>query len=141
MNKFKLVLWVIILAIIALVIFQNLGFFATEANLQINPLVAPVYETPGIPIAVICIAFFILGLFLAFIFGVPERFRNRKTIKKLTADNATQKDEIEKLKKEVAYQTSLSSGSAGEGTQLTATAGKSDGSADDSKRPADAPEK
>lgn len=141
MNKFKLVLWVIILAIIALVIFQNLGFFATEANLQINPWVAPVYETPGIPIAVICISFFILGLFLAFIFGVPERFRNRKTIKKLSADNATQKDEIEKLKKEVAYQTSLSSGSAGEGTQLTATAGKSDGSADDSKRPADAPEK
>ena len=141
MNKFKLVLWVIILAIIALVIFQNLGFFSTEANLQINPWVAPVYETPGIPIAVICLSFFILGLFLAFIFGVPERYRNRKAIKKLTAANATQTDEIDKLKKEVAYQKSLASGTTDEAAQLTATDGKSDGSADDSKRPADAPEK
>lgn len=141
MNKFKLVLWVIILAIIALVIFQNLGFFSSEANLQVNPWVAPVIETPGIPIAVICLTFFILGLFLAWIFGVPERFRNRKTIKKLTAANATQKDEIDKLKKELAYQKSLSSGATGEETQSKASDGKSDGSSGDPKGPADASDK
>lgn len=141
MNKFKLVLWVIILAIIALVIFQNQTFFFETQSLRINPGLSPEYQTPPIPIAAIFLVFFIFGLFLAYIFSVPERFRNRKAIKRLTAANATQKDEIEKMKKEVAYQKSLSSGDDGEGTPLTATDGKSDGSADDPNRPADAPEK
>lgn len=141
MNKFKLVLWVIILAIIALVIFQNQTFFFETQSLRINPGLAPEYQTPPIPIAAIFLVFFIFGMFLAYLFSVPERFRNRKAIKRLNAANATQKDEIDKLQKDVASLKGVTADADGQGSQLTAPDDKSDGLADDPNRPADAPEK
>ena len=141
MNKFKLVLWVIILAIIALVIFQNQAFFLGTESLRINPGLAPEYQTPPIPIAAIFLVFFIFGLFLAYIFSVPERFRNRKTIKRLNATNASQKDEIDNLKKEVAYLKSTAASGAGDGTPLTPADGVSDSAADGAKQTSDAPRK
>ncbi len=141
MNKFKLVLWVIILAIIALVIFQNQAFFLGTESLRINPGLAPEYQTPPIPIAAIFLVFFIFGLFLAYIFSVPERFRNRKTIKRLNATNASQKDEIDNLKKEVAYLKSTAVSGTGDGTPLTPADGASDSAADGAKQTSDAPRK
>ena len=138
MNKFKLVLWIIILGIIALVIFQNKVFFLdTHQSLLINPWVAPTYQTPEIPIAVIFLVFFVLGLILAFLFGAPQRFRNRKTIKQLTAANASQKDEIEKLKKEIDSLKGVRAAAVAEGAEPVAAEGDSGGQPDEAGRQLD----
>jgi uncharacterized integral membrane protein len=141
MNKFKLVLWIIILAVIALVIFQNEEFFLAAQTLHVNLWVAPVYQTPEIPIAVILLVFFALGLLLAFLFGAPQRFRNRKTIKRLTAANASQKDEIDKLNKEIDSLKGVYAAAAA-GEVSSPEAGKeSDARADGASQQADSVEK
>ena len=137
MNKFKLVLWLIILGIIALVIFQNQAFFLGSETLRVNPWVAPEYQTAPIPVAAICLIFFIFGLLLAYIFGVPEKFRNRKAIKRLNAVNASQTDEIDNLKKEINSLRAVTAPGTDEGQQLTAEDGSADGPVEDPNRPAD----
>lgn len=137
MNKFKLVLWIIILGIIALVIFQNEAFFLGSQSLQINLWVAPVYQTPEIPIAVIFLVFFVLGLILAFLFGAPQRFRNRKAIKRLTAANASQKDEVEKLNKEIDSLKGVRAAAVAEGAESAAAEADSGGQADEASRQLD----
>lgn len=102
MNKFKLALWIIILGIIALVIFQNQTFFFGSQSLRVNLWVASEVQTPPIPIAVVLLIFFAFGLLLAWLFGLPERFRNRKAIKRLNALSAGQKDEIDNLQKQIS---------------------------------------
>ena len=137
MNKFKLVLWIIILGIIALVIFQNQEFFFATQSLQIKPWVSPVYRTPEIPIAVIFLVFFVFGLVLAFIFGAPQRFKNRKTIKRLTAEKASQKDEIEKLKNEIDSLKGVRAAAVAEGAESAAVEGVSSDQADEASQQTD----
>jgi uncharacterized integral membrane protein len=141
MNKFKLVLWIIILAIIALVIFQNEEFFLGSQSLQLDLWVAPVYQSAEIPIAVIFLVFFALGLLLAFLFGAPQRFRNRKTVKRLTAANASQKDEIDKLNKEIDSLKGVYAAAAGAGASSPAAGSESGGQADEASRQSDSVEK
>ena len=141
MNKFKLVLWIIILGIIALVIFQNEAFFLQPQSLQINPWVAPVYQTPEIPIAVIFLVFFVIGLILAFLFGAPQRFRNRKAIKRLTAEKASQNDEIERLNKEIDNLKGVRAAAVAEGAESAAAEGGTGGQSDEASRQADKAEK
>ena len=102
MNKFKLVLWIVILAIIALVIFQNQDFFMNEQSLRINLWVVEEYQTPALPIAIPFLIFFVFGLLIEYLFTVPDRFRSGKTNKKLTATVTSQTSEITKLKEEIA---------------------------------------
>jgi uncharacterized integral membrane protein len=141
MNKFKLVLWIIILAVIALVIFQNKEFFLDSQSLQLNLWLAPVYQSPEIPIAVIFLVFFALGLLLDFLFSAPQRFRNRKAIKRLTAANASQKDEIEKLNKEIDSLKGVYAAAASGAATSPTVGSDSDGQADDANRPSDSVEK
>ncbi len=101
MSRFKLALWVIILAVIALVIFQNQAFFFGSQSLRVNLWLAPEYTTPPIPNAALFLIVFAFGLLLAYVFGLPERMRLRRSIKKLNADQKRQIKEIEELKAEL----------------------------------------
>jgi hypothetical protein len=86
MNKVKLILWLLVLGFMGLVIFQNEGYFLnTEQSLRINLGVFPEYHSPQLPVVSFHLAFFLYGLIVAYCFGLPERFRNRKAIKRLTA--------------------------------------------------------
>ena len=139
MNKFKVVLWVIILGIIALVIFQNQTFFLGSESLRINPWVVPEYQTPPIPIAIIVLIFFIFGLLLSYIFGVPERLRNRKAIKRLNVTTASQKDEIDKLQNELAALKTATIPAAVDADKSTPVDSKSGGSTENSNRQTEVP--
>ena len=104
MKKAKIAFWVILFGFIALILYQNRGFYLSQHSLGID-LVFFSYHTPEIPNAIVFLGFFFVGLLIAYFFSLVDRFSSRKTIKTLTANlDASekmldaQKMEIEALK-------------------------------------------
>lgn len=93
MNKAKLIIWLLVLGFMGLFIFQNEGHFLnTQQSLRLNLGVLPEYHTPQLPMVFFYLIFFLYGLLVAYCFGLPERFRSRKVIKRLTnADTQREK--------------------------------------------------
>ena len=101
MKKATLIIWVIILGIIALVIFQNQTFFMTHHALRLNLGVINGDLPPDLPIAVVFIFFFFSGLAIAYLFSFSTRFKARRTIKKLNAAITSHKNEVAELQREL----------------------------------------
>ena len=85
MNKAKLIIWLLVLFFMGLVIYQNEGHFLNaQESLRLNLGVVPEYHSPKLPMVFFYLVFFLYGLIVAYFFGLPERFRNRKAIKRQT---------------------------------------------------------
>ena len=84
MKKLKVVFWVVIIGLLVIIFFQNQEFFLTQYSFQINLLFLK-YQSPKVPSAVLFLAFFLVGLLIAYVFSLAERFRLKKTIKNLNA--------------------------------------------------------
>jgi len=97
MRKVKFAFWLLLLAFIGLVIYQNKAFFLAKKSFFID-LFFKSYHTPALPIAVLMLACFVVGLLIAYFFSLYGRFRANKTIKNLNATIAAQTDEIANLK-------------------------------------------
>jgi hypothetical protein len=92
MKKAKLVIWLLVLVFMGLVIYQNEGHFLNaQESLRLNLWVVPEYHSPKLPMVFFYLVFFLYGLIVAYFFGLPERFRSRKAIKRLTIA-ATQRE-------------------------------------------------
>lgn len=103
MRKAKLVLWLLILSAIGLVVFQNEGYFMeTQQVLRLNLKAIPEYRSPHLPLVAFHLLFFVFGLIVAYLFGAIDRWRRRKTITRLTAENSSQRQEMETLRSELA---------------------------------------
>ena len=103
MRKMKLVLWLLILCAMVLVVYQNEGYFMeTQQVLRLNLKAIPEYRSPNLPLVAFHLLFFVFGLIVAYLFGALDRWRRRKTIKRLTAENSAQRQEMENLRSEVA---------------------------------------
>jgi len=99
MNKFKTVLWILIFGMLMLIIFQNQEFFMERKSFGINLLIVK-YKSPELPSAIIFLLFFLAGLVISYLFSLAERFRLKKTIKKLNATIDSQAKAIPPVKKE-----------------------------------------
>jgi hypothetical protein len=85
MNKAKLIIWLLVLGFMGLVVYQNEGHFLNvQESLRLNLGVFPEYHSPQLPMVFFYLVFFLYGLLVAYCFGLPERFRNRKAIKRQT---------------------------------------------------------
>jgi len=103
MKKVKLIIWLLVLGFMALVIYQNEGYFlSAEQSLRLNLGVVPEYHSPQLPIVVYYLIFFCYGLLVTYFFGLPDRFRNRKAIKRLTAADAQREKAMTELNTELA---------------------------------------
>lgn len=98
MKKFKIFLWLLLIAVLAVVVWQNQAFFMMRQSFHINPWLAGPYVTPELPILVICAGLFLLGFLIAYIYGLYGYFKQGKTIKHLNATVAAQTEEIQKLR-------------------------------------------
>jgi len=106
MKKFKLVLWLIILALLALFFFQNKGFFMARHELAFKlPFLTP-YTLPEMPNAILFLAFLLFGLLIAYFFSLLERFKLNKTIKNLNATVDSNLEMISALKGQLEAKTS-----------------------------------
>jgi uncharacterized integral membrane protein len=97
MKKVKITLWVLLIAFILLLIYQNQEFFFPKLSLGIN-LYFFDYQTPEIPAILFHLCFFMLGLVIAFLFGLAERIRSKKTIKNLNATIESRVQPVSDLK-------------------------------------------
>jgi hypothetical protein len=103
MKKARLIIWLLVLGFMGLVIFQNEGYFLNaEQSLRLNLGVFPEYHSPTLPIVFFYLVFFIYGLIVAYCFGLPERFRNRKAIKRLTTADTRREKAMAELNTELA---------------------------------------
>jgi len=100
MKKATLIIWAIIFGVIALLIFQNQSFFLTNQSLRVNLGIMEEYHTPELPIAILVLLFFLIGIAIAFLFNLSARFKSRRMIKKLNANNASLKSDNEGLRRE-----------------------------------------
>ena len=101
MKKVKAILWLLIIAALGLVVYQNREFFLAKQGLSLN-IFGTVYASPELPVALIFIGFFFLGWFIAYLFGLGEHFANNKTIKKLQQTIYSQQNAIDAVKKDIA---------------------------------------
>jgi len=101
MKKAKVLLWLIIIGFIALIIYQNKDFFMTRHSFGIDLLVFN-YQSPEVYSAVLFLLFFILGLLIAYFFGLFERFKASKTIKALAATNSSLEKTLASFKNDLA---------------------------------------
>ena len=101
MKKAKVLLWLIIIGFIGLVIYQNKEFFMTRHSFGIDLMVFS-YRSPEVYRAILFLLFFILGLLIAYFFGLFERFKANKTIKALTATNSSLEQMLASLKNDLA---------------------------------------
>jgi len=101
MKKFKIVLWIIIVAFIALVFFQNKAFFTTKQSIFLNLYVTDPYQSPDIFIAVWFLAVLVAGLLIAYFFALVDKFRAVKLIKGSKAKTDAQEQLIAQLKQKL----------------------------------------
>lgn len=99
MNKTKMIFWLIILGIIAILFFQNQNFFLTPQNLRIN-LLFKTFQTPELPSFLFFLAFFLLGFLIVYFSGLYTKYKQNQTIKGLNSKINSQQEAILKLEAE-----------------------------------------
>ena len=85
MRKVKLVFWLILLALLGLVFWQNQAFFLEKKGVEIDYFVGN-YHLPALQIALYFLIFFLVGLLISYFSSLSERFVARKTIRKLNGE-------------------------------------------------------
>jgi len=101
MKKVKIGFWLILIAFLFLVGYQNKAFFLQKHSFDLNVWVTAPYETPEIYNALLFGVCFVAGLVIAYLSGLFERFKANKTIKQLTHTMSDQKIQVEQLRTEI----------------------------------------
>ena len=101
MKKVKLVVWMLIVALVAVVIYQNKGFFwDTKQSLAVNLAFAK-YQVPEVQLLIIFGAFFAAGLLLGIYFLVVRGLKKKKKVKTLKTQVKEQTEKADALEKEL----------------------------------------
>jgi Zn-dependent protease with chaperone function len=99
MKKAKMAFWLILIAFLALLTYQNWDFFMSQHGLRINLLVVD-YNTPELQNAILFLIFFFAGLLISYFFSLFERFKTQRSIKSLTSSLEMCQKLLDELKKE-----------------------------------------
>jgi len=91
--------WLILIAFLALLTYQNWDFFMSQHGLRINLLVVD-YNTPELQNAILFLIFFFAGLLISYFFSLFERFKTQRSIKSLTSSLEMCQKLLDELKKE-----------------------------------------
>ena len=101
MKKVKIGFWILVIAFLLLLGFQNKAFFIQKNAFALNLYITDAYMTKEIYNGVTFAVCFLAGLVLAYLSGLLERFRSNKIIKQLNADMERQRQELEALQTEL----------------------------------------
>lgn len=101
MKKVKLVVWMLIVAFVAVVIYQNKGFFwDTKQSLAVD-LAFTQYQVPEVKLLIIFGAFFAAGLLLGIYFLMVRGLKKKKKVKTLKAQVKEQTEKAAVLEEEL----------------------------------------
>ncbi|MCF8093757.1 MAG: LapA family protein [Desulfobacteraceae bacterium] len=101
MKKLKYLLWLIVIMLVALAVYQNREFFIEGKSLGID-LGFESFKTPELPAGVYYLAVFLIGLLISYFSTLPRKFRSRKTIRQLNEKIAADEKKISRLEAEIA---------------------------------------
>ena len=101
MKKVKIGFWLIIIAFLLLLGYQNKVFFLQRHSFDLNLWVTAPYQSPEIYNAVLFAVCFLAGLMIAYLSGLFERFKSNKTIKQLNKTLADMRNETTQLRTEI----------------------------------------
>lgn len=100
MKKVKLAIWVVIIAFVAILIYQNQDFFLSVQSLRLNLLFAQ-YQSPEIKVVFLSFVLFVAGLLLGAYFILVYHLKIKKKVKALNAQVNSQGDQITTLENEL----------------------------------------
>ena len=129
MKKVKLLLWVVVLGLLALGIYQNLPLLKEQVDLRLDLWVFEPFQAE-LAFGVLLLGLFIAGLLIAYFFSLAHRFKTRKTIRKLNESLQAEQKKVAELESRLGHQV-MSEGSAeaasvsgaGSGTGSVSSAG------------------
>lgn len=99
MKKSKIVFWLIIIAVVGLIVWENMEFFAKTQSFTLNTYLADPYVSPPLPHGVWFLACFVIGFLIAYFSSLMESFKAKKTIKELLAKADSHRDIIAQLRR------------------------------------------
>ncbi len=99
-KRVKIGIWVIILGLLALMVFQNQNFFLAKQSLGLN-LYFKNYSLPEVVNIFLFFICFLAGLLFAVYFIFFDRFKLKKTNKTLNTTINTHLEKISSLEKEL----------------------------------------
>jgi uncharacterized integral membrane protein len=102
MKQLKIVFWILIIAFIALFVYQNQSLFLAKQAIRIDLQFAS-YELPDLPNVIILMACFLIGLLISYFFSLSERYRSKKIIKNLNTTIVSLQQEISTLKSSLEF--------------------------------------
>lgn len=95
MKKVKIIFGLLVLGLVALFVYQNLGFLLQRQDIGID--IGFVEYHIQQPLAIYLLVFFLAGLLTAFFFSLAEKFKSRKTIRNLTVEMEAEKKRVQEL--------------------------------------------
>ncbi|MBS3757158.1 MAG: DUF1049 domain-containing protein [Desulfobacterales bacterium] len=125
MKKVKLVLWLAVLGLIALVVYQNLKFLMTPQKIEVNLWIQQ--YSAELNIGVILLGLFLAGLLVSYFLSLAQRFRTRKTIRKLNEALDAERKKVADLESRLGGKEAGSSTSAPSAPPASADASASSG--------------
>jgi uncharacterized integral membrane protein len=100
MKKVKLAIWVVIIAFVAILIYQNQKLFLSAQSLRLNLLFAE-YQSPEIKMVFLSFIFFVAGLLLGAYFILVYHLKIKKKVKALNNQVKSQGGQITTLENEL----------------------------------------
>jgi len=83
MKYLKLIIVILFLLLVVILAVQNYAALSTPVSFRINLIFAK-YESSGIPLSLVSVITFLIGMLSTGLYGMIERFRFKKQIKALT---------------------------------------------------------
>ncbi len=93
MKHIKWLILILVVVLAVIIISQNMPNLATPVAFKID-LWFVEYHSPGIPLGVIAVIAFLIGALAMAWCGIMERFRLKKQVKVLTAENKEMEKEL-----------------------------------------------
>ncbi len=97
MKQVKIVYWMLIIAFIGLLVYQNQPLFLAKQTIRIDLQFAS-YELPDLPNVIILMVCFLVGLLISYFFSLSERYSSKKMIKNLNTTIVSLQQKISALK-------------------------------------------
>jgi uncharacterized integral membrane protein len=97
MRHLRAMLIILFILLVVILAVQNYAVLSTPVRFRAD-FVFLKYETSEMPLALISIAAFIVGVLAAGFYGITERFRLKREIKILTREAAQKDQEIDSLR-------------------------------------------
>jgi hypothetical protein len=96
MKKLKVIFGLLVFGVIVIIVTQNLDFFLQRYAIGID-IGFVSYRTPNLATVIYLLFFFFVGLLIAFLMGLSEKFRSRKAIRELTETLAAETKKLMEL--------------------------------------------